>query len=624
MTLVGVLLLAACKEEGKLEKALYMAGKNKAELFKVLEHYKRSSGDSLKWKAACFLIGNMPGHGSTWSESIESFRQRVNSSDSLVSMELQNEWWNELHETDQPVFHSDLECIHADFLIQDIDKAFEVWNESPWKKEVDFDAFCRYILPYRFGQELLADGWRDSLYNEFHFLLEDVTDAKTAFEVVHNTVWKRLLSSYSFFPHSLDAVSISHLRQAACNQRSVLLGSVMRALGIPVAIDCVRKWANYGHNGHSWVSLVTKEGTYSIYEDEREAKINNRIDATVVKVNYEIPEDYPLSAHFVKRYAKIWRSTFECQDDNRDGSPFIVDVSTSYGLDGKIVLPSNENFSDVYLCGFSTKKGWEPICCGKVENGRCEFSALGDSVVYLVMGNLRDEAVPLGNPLLLANHQVTVLNPDKAELGEVTLMRKYPILGKWINKWASMVGGRFEGSNDPEFKQLELLYRVESMPVFYNVAEMQTSQRYRYIRFVAPEDCDAVMSEIIFMEDKDELNVMPGKSTMKNVELSFDRNMQTHPEYKNGYVSGYDLGEPRKVTSVVYYPCNDDNFVFPGHEYELFYYDKAWISLGKQIAKTYSLTYKNVPDNALLYLKDCTMGKEERPFTYVNGKQIWW
>jgi len=32
----------------------------------------------------------------------------------------------------------------------------------------------------------------------------------------------------------------------------------------------------------------------------------------------------------------------------------------------------------------------------------------------------------------------------------------------------------------------------------------------------------------------------------------------------------------------------------------------------------------NVPDHALLYLKDYTRGAEECPFTYVDGKQIWW
>ncbi len=41
------------------EEALMLAGKNRGELEAVLEYYRE---DSLKTKAAEFLIGNMPGH----------------------------------------------------------------------------------------------------------------------------------------------------------------------------------------------------------------------------------------------------------------------------------------------------------------------------------------------------------------------------------------------------------------------------------------------------------------------------------------------------------------------------------------------------------------------------------
>ena len=54
------------------------------------------------------------------------------------------------------------------------------------------------------------------------------------------------------------------------------------------------------------------------------------------------------------------------------------------------------------------------------------------------------------------------------------------------------------------------------------------------------------------------------------------------------------------------------------------YFDKTWISLGKQVAKDFHLVYDNVPDSALLLLKNKTGGHEERIFTYENGKQIWW
>ena len=43
-----------------LDIAMEKAGDNRQELEKVLRHYQQSPADSLKYKAACFLIENMP------------------------------------------------------------------------------------------------------------------------------------------------------------------------------------------------------------------------------------------------------------------------------------------------------------------------------------------------------------------------------------------------------------------------------------------------------------------------------------------------------------------------------------------------------------------------------------
>lgn len=189
-------MLYSCKNKNTLDNVLNKANDNRLELLKVIDHYQNTDNkDSLKLKAALFLIENMPKHGSIWSEAIDTFRQKVYSSDTLLLMEPMNEWWNALKTNDKPVFKSDLKYLKANFLIQNIDKAFKVWQESPWKSEVNFDIFCRYILPYRFETELLVDGWRDTLYNEYHPLVKGVKTVKEAYEVIHDTVWKRLLSS---------------------------------------------------------------------------------------------------------------------------------------------------------------------------------------------------------------------------------------------------------------------------------------------------------------------------------------------------------------------------------------------------------------------------------------------
>ena len=62
---------------GKLERALRAAGNNRPELEKVLAHYAAQPEDSLKWRAACFLIENMPGHYTVESDVLQAFRKRA-------------------------------------------------------------------------------------------------------------------------------------------------------------------------------------------------------------------------------------------------------------------------------------------------------------------------------------------------------------------------------------------------------------------------------------------------------------------------------------------------------------------------------------------------------------------
>ena len=56
--------------------------------------------------------------------------------------------------------------------------------------------------------------------------------------------------------------------------------------------------------------------------------------------------------------------------------------------------------------------------------------------------------------------------------------------------------------------------------------------------------------------------------------------------------------------------------------YELFYWDREWKSLGRQVGsrQLQYLEYDNVPDNALLLFRNLTKGKEEWIFTYEDGK----
>ncbi|MCD6578613.1 transglutaminase domain-containing protein [bacterium] len=67
-------------------------------------------------------------------------------------------------------------------------------------------------------------------------------------------------------------------------------------------------------------------------------------------------------------------------------------------------------------------------------------------------------------------------------------------------------------------------------------------------------------------------------------------------------------------------------FLKKNTEYELFYWDNEWRSLGKKKAqKDVPLTFENVQSNGLYWLVQTDGDKEERPFTIDdNGNQIFW
>ncbi|MCD8186851.1 MAG: hypothetical protein LUD68_10570 [Rikenellaceae bacterium] len=46
------------------------------------------------------------------------------------------------YRTDKWIRKKDITHIKADFLIDNIDLAFQVWEETPWGKELSFDLFA--------------------------------------------------------------------------------------------------------------------------------------------------------------------------------------------------------------------------------------------------------------------------------------------------------------------------------------------------------------------------------------------------------------------------------------------------------------------------------------------------
>lgn len=62
--------------------------------------------------------------------------------------------------------------LDSSYICDNIDLAYKVWQEQPWGKNVDFEMFCEYILPYRIGDEI-PERWRKHYYEKYNPLLNE-------------------------------------------------------------------------------------------------------------------------------------------------------------------------------------------------------------------------------------------------------------------------------------------------------------------------------------------------------------------------------------------------------------------------------------------------------------------
>lgn len=488
-------------------------------------------------------------------------------------------------------------------------------------------------------QEPLEIGWRKHLYDKYHSMIDSVSNVKEAFEVVYKNLKDNLKGDGYKYHYPLPISAMENIMRGNCIQRCIYIGQVMRALGIPVSIDWVKNWANYSTNGHYWVSLVLPDGTYTLSNDENRVLKYGPIDSSIFKIDFAPEKDYPFQPTFTKRSAKIFRYSYQEQQQRMDEmfqgisqswlfEKNILDVSEEYGYNKKVTFPQNGKGNIGCLCTYVTARGWMPISVVKAQDDKFNFSCLNDSVVYM-FATYKDNTLKYqGYPLIITSHGIKYFKPNIGRCQKVNLYRKYPLIGRHISACAAMRGTIIEGSNSFDFKNKSLLYKINKSPVFRNVYKTKTHKRIRYIRVVPEEGKKFPVAEIELWSNERKLLLNTYNNTYSKVEKAIDNNTSTVT--KNimplpDRMLMFDLHKEEIVTDIVLYSSNDDNYIVPENTYELFYWiNERWESLGKKISNGYTLTYDNMPHDGLFLLHNHTKGYEERIFTIEGGKQVWW
>lgn len=598
-------VLASC--DSRTTDTLAQAGTNRKELLEVIDHY--SNADSLHREAAIYFIANLRWHHGVRSIALDSIFSFIRESDSVPSDKCLEMMWEELAANDSVICIDDAKSLTSADIIDNIEAAFAAWEQAPWKERVGFDAFCCYILPHRVMDEEFSPGWREKLRREYAPVITGENDIAKAFAKVHNEVKRRFRNHPLGIPYIARLNDISSTGTGSCIQGCAYETAVMRALGLPAAIDYIHQWGNYSHNGHAWCALVLDDGTYTVAENDTIARIGNPIDAAVFTLRRPMPDGYPYTAEFRKRPLKIWRYSYE--STLCDNGPYmgrvqqrILDVSADYGLTESIAVSAGADADTVWLCTHSITGRWIPQTRAASTGGYARFENIADSVLTLSMVMADGEFKPIGLPFYMSGGGKVEIAADIMHKQSAVFMRKYPISANWLNRYAQIPGTRIEGSNDTDFVSRDVLYVVSGVPVYHNSAYISSPHRYRYIRLIADP---------------------PSYINMDRIDIYGKDSCLLAADRERDFETVLDLGGSYEIGRIDYYPWNDGNFVKPGHLYELVYWDgDCWQSLGKKTSRGYSVAFDEIPSGALLMLHDRSEGKEERPFTLQGGRQVWW
>jgi hypothetical protein len=229
---------------------------------------------------------------------------------------------------------------------------------------------------------------------------------------------------------------------------------------------------------------------------------------------------------------------------------------------------------------------------------------------------------PAGNPFRLDTtgkpryFETKITQYDTLLLSDVKMLNKVA-----VNAWsARMLGGIFEASNNSDFSDSVRLHTINKLPdgMNYNTVKLRNTSKFRYIRYLPPAKSYCNVSEIgIYGIDGQKLTGAPtgiqsANPKVMNIKHVFDDNLATFYDVKDAWV-GLDLGEPKHIKEIRYFPRND--------HFEVWYWNGTqWQSLGKLDVENKQL---KTPSGALLRIKNADQKERQdnRVFYLHNGFQ---
>lgn len=616
-------ILSCNSKNKKLEFALQQAGHNHHELKKVLNYYKN---DSLKYKAALFLIENMPYYSYPISPDIDSSK--------ILLSNIFKKWDYSEKELQKGIYFQnnssytikyDIKEIKADLIIENIEYAFKVWKEKPWNKNLSFNDFCELILPYRIGEEPLTY-WRKKYYKKYNPILDSLykgTDVIEACNILSDYMKSEKFFYFSDFGTPRQGPNFQFTnRIGTCRDACDISTYIMRSVGIPVTTDMYPYSPEYQMD-HTWNVVRDTTGQYIPFWYSEFNAIRDK--------------------HFTdnRKKGKVFRFMYGLQKSIKEldrlpqtlQNPFLKDVTAEYFGKNTAIIPFTGNYNNAFIGIFTSRNGWFVVGQGEIKNNTIHFKNIEPFVIYQPLTYKNNELIPITHPFMLKKDKIHIFTPQKNNTQKIALTRKYSLRKANLLKFIESINGvKIKGSNTTYEKSL-CTVNITDIKQFETI-NINSDIGYKYIRFQAPMDKRLQLAEIHFFDKKNNEILFdtiysdgkPNKNiNLYRLENCYDNNPISFFETSSlGSSIFFKSNKNIFVNKIIITPRNDDNFIKKNELYELFYNDgkNGWISLGEQIGTTTEVLYYNSPKNAVLWLKNKTKGKEEQIFTYENNRQI--
>jgi hypothetical protein len=527
--------------------------------------------------------------------------------------------------------------ISTNTLICNLEKAYTSWVASGERRRCSFENFCEYLLPLRVDQEPL-ETWRDSVLKDYKIPIDSTAGLVEAAQYLNQQIYCHIRNSIEYRTGGVDGYARSYSRlkkekEWSCGAFARYGVYVFRAHGLPVAIDFVPQWGNH-YGRHTWNALITGSSSsipFMVTTWDSQGTIGSfKTEQQRVSKVYRFQHSMNSNSHAVVNGICNYLPGFF-------NNPFLVDVTSQYAKTNTITVISKADVDTktCYLSVFETT-GWIPVDWGVGSRKGITFHDVPDSIVFVPTRIDAKGTTYLNYPFVIIGGKETYFVPDHQNTETVTITRKYPGNKQLFEYLGRTMGARIQVTSRPDFADSHTIGQIaDTLGSTYNTIYIDGKPaRGRYVRYIGGQNSFCNLAEVEFYNERNERIFgkpigTPGSylnDTSRTFRAALDGDPLTFFDYDkpNGGWVGLTLDKPQQVKKVVIVPRCDLNGIVPGNRYELLYWDYQWISVGQQVANDTKLFFNNVPKNALLWLRNYTTGKEERIFTYTNGKQVWW